>query len=106
MNFENYADRLVSLTYFDTFEKPPADYKEVSQLTGFQGKIQRKMVTKTKFSQFNDKRFYFSDGITFPPLSHLYLKELVEFKTKTRQRIERYFGDEKDNACAIESKAQ
>lgn len=84
MNFENYADRLVSLTYFDIFEKPPADYKEVSQLTGFQGKIQGKTVTKTKFSQFNDKRFYFSDGITSLPLSHPYLKELVEFKTKTR----------------------
>ena len=37
---------------------------------------------KTKFSQFNDKRFYFSDGITSLPLSHPYLKKLAEFKKK------------------------
>ena len=35
MNFENYAIRINSLTNFDTFEKPPADYKEVSRLTVF-----------------------------------------------------------------------
>ena len=29
MNFENYASRTTSLTNFDTFEKPPADYKEI-----------------------------------------------------------------------------
>ena len=60
MNFENYAERLVSLTNFDTFEKLPADFKEISRLTVFQGEMQKKTVTKTKFSQFNDRRFCFS----------------------------------------------
>ena len=82
MNFENYTKRLVSLTNFYTFEKPPANYKEVSRLTAFQGEMEKKTVTKTKFLQFNDKRFYFSDGITSLPLSHPYLKELVEFEGK------------------------
>ena len=82
MNFENYAERLVSSANFDTFEKPPANYKEVPRLTVFQGKMQKKTVSKTKFSQFNDKRFYFFDGITSLPLSHPYLKEPVEFKKK------------------------
>ena len=79
MNFENYAERLVSLTNFDTFEKSSADYKEVSCLTVFKGEMQKKTVIKTKFFQFNNKSFYFSDGITSLPLSHLYLKKMVEF---------------------------
>ena len=106
INFENYTKRLVSLMNFDTFEKPPADYKEVSRLTAFQGEMEKKTVTKTKFLQFNDKRFYFSDGITSLPLSHPYLKELVKFKKKMGQRIERYFWDQKENLLAIENKAQ
>ena len=82
MNFENYVERSVSLKNFDTFEKLPVDYKAVSCLTVFQGQMQNKTVTKTKFSEFNNKRFYFSNGITSLPLSHPYLKELVEFEGK------------------------
>ena len=104
MNLENYGQRLASLTNFDTFEKPPSDQKEVFRLMVSQVEMQKKTVTKTKFSQFNDKRFYFSDGITSLPLSHSYLKELVEFKKKMGQGIERYFWDEKKNVLAIENK--
>ena len=106
MNFENYGERLVSLTNFDTFEKPPADYKEVSRLTVFQDNTQKKTVTKTKFSQFRDKRFYFSGGITLLPLSHPYLKDLVVFKKEKGQGIEKYFWDEKENLLDIENKVQ
>ena len=106
MNFENYRERLVSLTNFDTFEKPPADYKEVSCLTVFQDNTQKKTVTKTKFSQFRDKRFYFSGGITLLPLSHPYLKDLVVFKKEKGQSIEKYFWDEKENLLDIENKVQ
>ena len=101
MSFENYADRLVSLTNFDIFEKPPAHYKEMSRLTVFQGEMQKKTVTKTKFWQFNDKGFYFYNEITSCPLSHPYLKELVEFLKKMGQRIEIYFWDEKENLLVI-----
>ena len=48
MNFENYTSRITSLTNFDSLEKPPADYKEVSRLTVFQGEMQRKTCIKTK----------------------------------------------------------
>ena len=70
MNFENYANRIVSLTNFDFFEKPPAEYKEVSSLTVDRGKMQKETLLKTKFFQFNDKKFYFFDGITSLPVSH------------------------------------
>ena len=68
MNFENYAERLVSLNNFETFTKPGADFKEVSRLTVFQGEMQKKTLIKTKFSEFNDKRFFFLHGITSLPL--------------------------------------
>ena len=106
MGFENFANRINSLTNFDTFEKPPADYKEFSRLTLLDGEMQKKTVTKNKFSQINDKRFYFADGITSLPLCQLDLKELVELKRKMGQRIERYFGHEKENLLKIENKAQ
>ena len=64
MNSEIYASRIVSLNNCDTFIKPPADFKEVSRLTVSEGQIQQKAVVKTKFSQFNDKMFYFLEGIT------------------------------------------
>ena len=47
INFVNYAERFVSLTNFNIFEKLPADYKKVSHLTVFEGKMKK----KTKFSQ-------------------------------------------------------
>ena len=72
MGFENFANRINSLTNFDTFKKPPADYKEFSRLTLSDGEMQKKTVTKNKFSQINDIRFYFADGITsLPPANSI-----------------------------------
>ena len=59
MNFENYTERLVPLTKFDTFEKPPANYKDLSRLTVFQVEIQKKTVTKTKFRNLTTRDFIF-----------------------------------------------
>ena len=58
------------------------------------------------FSQFNNKRFYFADGITSLPLSHPYLKELNKFKEQKGQRIEKYFQQEKDILLTMENKVQ
>ena len=80
LGFENFSDRITSLINFDTFKKTPADYKEVSRLTVSEGEMQKKTVAKSKFSQINDKRFYFADAITSLPLSHSHLQELVDFK--------------------------
>ena len=33
MDFENFTNRIKSLVNFDTFEKPPAEYKQVSRVT-------------------------------------------------------------------------
>ena len=62
--------------------KLSSDFKEVSRLTVFGAEMQQKTVAESKFLQFNNNRFYVSDGITPLPLSYLFLKELVEFKTR------------------------
>ena len=106
LNYESCVSRLVSLTNFDTFGKPSSEYKEVSRLTVHQIEMQKKTSLKTKFPQFNDKRFYFSHGTTSLLLSHPYLKELVEYKKKMGQRTERYFWHEKETLLNIENKTQ
>ena len=65
---------------FEMFEKPPAEYKEVSRLSVFQGEMIKKTVVKTKFSQLNSKRFYFPDGIVSLPFGHKNLKQIDDFK--------------------------
>ena len=70
MRFENVVGRIKSLVNFETFEEPPAEYKEVSRLFIVQGEMIKKTVVKTKFSQLNNKRFYFPDGIVSLPFGH------------------------------------
>ena len=106
MNFENYATMIVSLTNFDYFEKAPADYKKVARLTVDQGEMQKKTSLKTKFSLFNDKRFYFSDSVTSLPLFHSLLKDQTEHKKRMDQKIEKYFWDDKEVLPQKENKAQ
>ena len=48
-------------------------------------------VIKTKFSQLNDKRFYFPDGILSLPYGHPSLEEIENFKKEQGQKIEKYF---------------
>ena len=85
MNFENYSSRIVSLTNFNYFEKAQVDYKKVARLTVNQGRMQKKTLLKKKFSQFTDKRFYFSDAVTSLPLFHLLLKFQAEHKKSKGQ---------------------
>ena len=106
MDFENYANRILALNDCGFFEKPKAGTKQVLRLTIVDSEMQQKIVTKTKFLQFNDKRFYFSDGITSLPLSHPYLQDLNDCKEKIGQRIEKYFWQEKDKLLAMENKSQ
>ena len=96
MRFENFVGRIKSLVYFETFEKPPAEYKEVSRLSIVQGEMIKKTVVKTKFSQLNNKRFYFPDGIVSLPFGHKNLQQIDQFKREKGQKIEKYFWEEKE----------
>ena len=79
LGFENFSQGIKSLNNFDTLEKPPADFKEVSRFTVKAGEMRKETVVKNKFSQINDKRFYFPDCILSLPLYQPKLKELNEF---------------------------
>ena len=61
MNFETYTNRLVSLTNFDAFEKPLADYKEVLWLTVFQDKVQKKEKKKKRSQKLNFRSLTIKD---------------------------------------------
>ena len=82
LGFENFSQRIKSLVNFDTFEKPPVDTKKVSRLTVAPGEMVKTSVIKNKFSQLNDKRFYFPDGIVSLPSYHPVLSKINEFKQK------------------------
>ena len=51
-------------------------------------------VTKNKFLQLNDKRFFFPNGVVSLPFHHRVLAEVDNFKKKS-QKIEKYFWKEK-----------
>ena len=62
-------------------------------------------VIKNKFSQLNDKRFYFPDGVVSLPFYHPILSKIDEFKQKKGQKIEKYFWEEKEHLCRLEKEA-
>ena len=59
MWFESFRNRIKSLVNFHTFEKPPAECKEVSRFSVIQGEMAKKTVVNTKFSQLNVRGFTF-----------------------------------------------
>ena len=67
------------------------DQKEVSRLTIVVGEmVKRKTVTKSKFSQINDKRFYFTDAIVSLTFGHL--NEIEDFKQKLAKKLKNTCG--------------
>ena len=105
MDYENYAARIKPLDDFETFEKPKRDYKEVVRFAVKKGDMFTTKITKTKFSQLNDKRFYFPNGIFSLPFGHPSLKELDDYKNQKGQKIEKYFWLEKEKLLAMEKTA-
>ena len=69
------------------------DQKQVSRLTIVVGEmVKRKTVTKSKFSQINDKRFYFTDAIVSLPFGHPNLNETEDFKQKLANKLKNTCG--------------
>ena len=60
---------------------------------------------KTKFSQLNDKRLYYPDGIVSLPFGHKNLKQIDNFKKEKGQKIEKYFWEEKEVLFKMEKEA-
>ena len=62
-------------------------------------------IIKSKFSQLNDKRFYFPNAIISLPFEHSALKDLDEFKKNKWQRIENYFLQDREHLLELEKKS-
>ena len=102
MDYENYAARIAPLKDFETYEKPKNNYKEVVRFAVKKGYMVTTKISKTKFSQLKDKRFYFPDGILYIPFGHRSLKELSKYKYGKGQKIEKYFWLEKEKLLTME----
>lgn len=91
---------------FETFEKPPLDQKQVSRFSVAQGKMIKKTERKSKFSQLNNKRFSFPDGVVSLPFGHSNLKQIDKFKQEKGQKIEKHFWEEKETLFNMKNKHQ
>ena len=89
MDYENYAERIKPLFSFETYKKPKLDTKDVVHISIKKGEMMTHKIRKTKFSELNDKRFYFPNGIVSLPFRHSSLKEVDEHKKNKGERIEK-----------------
>ena len=78
MDYENYAERIKPLYDFASFKKPKADMKSLIRISVKKGEMTTHKVTKTKFSQLNDERFYFLNAILSLPYGHTALKQYLK----------------------------
>lgn len=69
MVFENFANRINSMN-FDTFEKPSANYKEVSRFTVIDKEMQKKQSPRENFLKLTTRDF-------------ILLRELLPYPTAT-----------------------
>lgn len=89
MDYEHYAERIKSLKNFETFEQLKNEYKQVMRFAVKKGDMVTTSIAKTKFSQLNDKSFYFPNKILSLPFGYPSLKELDGFKKEKVQKIEK-----------------
>ena len=95
MDYENFAERIKPLFHFDTYVKPKADTKSVVRISVKKGEMSTYRITKSKFSQLNAKRFYFSNAVVSLPFGHQVLNEIDECKKKTRTKNRKIFFEGK-----------
>ena len=87
MNFDSYSSRLSDLTeyYTEFLTKPnPVSRIEQKRFQIVNESMQMKTVSTVIFGQLNDKRFYFSNGISSPPYGHPSLEKARKQKNKYR----------------------
>ena len=105
MDYENFAERFKPLFDFSAYVKPKADQKSVVRISVKRGEMSTYRIIKSKFSQLNDKRFYFPNAIISLPFGHHVLEKIDQCKKNRGQRIEKYFLQEKENLLELEEKA-
>ena len=106
MDFDSYSSRLSDLTeyYTEFLTKPnPVNRIEQKRFQIVNESMQMKTVSKVQFGQLNDKRFYFSNGITSLPYGHPSLEKARKQKNKYRN-IHKVIQTKKDEFLKEENK--
>ena len=106
MDFDSYSSRLSDLTeyYTEFLTKPnPVNRIEQKRFQIVNESMQMKTVSKVQFGQLNDKRFYFSNGITSLPYGHPSLEKARKQKNKYRN-IHKVIQTKKDELLKEENK--
>ena len=70
MEFKKYAERIKPLNQFDKFQKSKIDSKNEVRISVKKGEMLTHKIRKNKFSQLNDKRFYFPNSVISIPFGH------------------------------------
>ena len=83
MDYKNYSERIILFFDFETYKQPKANVKNVVRISVKKGEM---TTYKKKFSQLNDKRFYFPNGIISLPFGHFLLDEVDNYKKKKRSK--------------------
>ena len=102
MVFENYSKRINSIKKFETFGQLPQKKSKQNRFLIKKNEMILEEIEKSKFSQINYKRYYFSDGIVSLPFSHPYLDKIVQFKRDKNQKIESFLREEKHKLIQME----
>lgn len=66
--------------------------KKISRLAVTNGEMIMSTVTKNKFLQLNDKKFYFPNGVVSLPFHHPPLAKIDELKQKKDRGLKNSFG--------------
>ena len=86
--FKDYAERINSIREIETFGQLPKEKQKQNSLTIRNNQMILEEIEKSKFSQINNNRYCFSDGIVSLPFSHPFLKEIVNKKQKTETSLQ------------------
>ena len=106
MDLKSFDERINSLSEIEDYEAKKNNTRvEQTRCTLKKNNMLLETVQKQKFSQLNDKRYYFSCGIVSLPFFHPYLKIINHYKWNKKQRIETWFLDEKDTLKKLEKEA-
>ena len=108
MDFESYSKRLSDLSkYFDNFVINPNPVQRIEQKR-FKIKdesMQMQTIQKVQFAQLNNKRFYFSNGITSLPFGHPHLESCRKQKNEFRN-IHKVIQNKKHEFLEEEAKVE
>ena len=86
MDVENFASRITTSKQIDLFKAPKIEKMTQSRFTIVGGEMEPTTISKSKFSQTNDKRFYNLNVVTSLPIGiHFYKMSLYTKKVSVKK---------------------